>query len=147
MFRRELIFCATLLPSLLSGSLPSLFLEYKEEIEDYETSVDMFEICTDNAQTHTDCNTVIEFNLAALESSSVLYDSDSLVGGVNPEVLHLEYREEDRMTDIRSAVFSNGTDGTTAYFTYNATHVVGSVHRPDGITERIVSDVDNKELR
>jgi len=38
-------------------------------------------------------------------------------------------------------IFENVMAGTTAYFTNNSTNVVGSVHIPDGMTERIVSDV------
>ena len=57
-----------------------------------------------------------------------------------PPSLFLE-STEDIKDDKTLDIFENVMAGTTAYFTNNSTNVVGSVHIPDGMTERIVSDV------
>ena len=134
-----------LLTVLVTANSLSLFKEYTGDTDD--KTLEMFNLCDDNTQIDTDCNTVVEVNWAALKSSAVLYDQDSQLRGRNPEKLDRVFEENNPNSGIRSAVFTNGTDGTTAYFTFNSTHVVGSVHRPDGITERIVSIDADKQLR
>merc|ERR1719397_240829 len=57
-----------------------------------------------------------------------------------PPSLFLE-STEDIKDDKTLDIFENVMAGTTTYFTNNSTNVVGSVHIPDGMTERIVSDV------
>ena len=126
---------------LLADARTPLFQKYSADLKDLE---DDYNLCN---KITTNCNTVIEMNWEALENNSVQYDPDSDLKGRNPVELKLEFRERDPVSGVRSAVFSNGANQTTAYFTYNDKLLVGSIHRPDGKTERIVSIDNDKQLR
>jgi len=126
---------------LLADARTPLFQKYSADLKDLE---DDYNLCN---KITTDCNTVIEMNWVALEANFVQYDPDSELKGRNPVELKLEFRERDPVSGVRSAVFSNGANQTTAYFTYNDKLLVGSIHRPDGKTERIVSIDNDKQLR